>query len=87
MHMPLSCSAADVMHALHNPQLTVSPDGKYAFAMIFGPDFAYYEHPYVVVVDIHSAMQVGRCCSAVVPVEALFLSMLLTASQPLVRSS
>ena len=40
-------------------QLTVTPDGKYAFAMVFGGDFTYYEHPYVVVVDIRKAKRVG----------------------------
>ncbi len=62
-------------HVAHASQLTVSPDGKYAFAMVFGGDPAYYHKPYIVVVDIHEAKRVcgwsALSCARENPVPAL----------------
>lgn len=44
------------------PQLTVSPDGRFALALVFGAKPAFFSQANVVVVDIHSARRVSLVC-------------------------
>jgi len=39
-------------------QLTISPDGRYAFALVYGTSPAFYAQAHVIVVDIHKGHQV-----------------------------
>jgi hypothetical protein len=62
---PAHRSSCDVLSAL---QLAVSPDGRYAFALVYGASGAFFTQANLVVVDIRSAhsKRVRRFCTIMI---------------------
>ena len=59
-------------------QLAVSPDGKYAFALVYGNSPAFYAEANLVVVDIHNSKRVRAACQSLMHALRIRLQLVAT---------